>query len=310
MISSFFGKTKPINYVVILIFMGLFYWTLHFFWNAQTLSPERIWTKVLALSALLLSIVFVNEIIRQNKVTSLNSFAMLFFVVLTVVFSTTIFDDNAVFANFFILLAIKKLLEVKKANNAKHQILDATLLICVATLFYKWAFIYFAAVAFAINTYESRNFKSWLAFIVGVAIFFLLTWTILLSFGGENFLLAQYDFTLPEWGNQAFYKKLSIKNGVFLVLIVLFAVFDFIKLRKKGGGRLVMMRNMLLCFALAYFLILFESNEASPILLSFFPAAVFLTNFVETIQKKRFKELVVSLFIVGAFLVFFFEKLV
>lgn len=309
MISSFFAKTKPINHVVLLVFMGLFYGALQFFANNGTFDTGKIWTATLAMAVLLLSIFLINELVQQNKVTALSSFAMLFCVILTIIFPETLLDNSAIFCNFFILLAIKKLLEVKEAKNAKHKIFDAVLFVCVATLFYKWAFIYFAAAVFAINTFESKNFKIWLVLLLGVATFFLLSWMFLVLFGNENFFNIHYSFLAFEWDKDSILQKLNFKNAVYFALIILFAIVDFIKLRKKGGGRLIMMRSMLLFFALVIILILLESKDSSPILLSFFPASVFLTNFIETINKKRLQELAVSLFILLAFMIFFIEKL-
>ena len=112
MISSFFAKTKPINYLVLLGFIGSFYTALQFFWNRDAFEAKNIWITLLALLTLLLSVYVINGLVQQNKVTELSSFAMLFFVVLTIMFPKSILDNNVVFANLFILLGIKKLLEV------------------------------------------------------------------------------------------------------------------------------------------------------------------------------------------------------
>ena len=309
MISSFFAKTKPINYVVLLGFIGVFYMTLQFFWNRDAFGAENIWITLLALAVLLLSVYVINELVQQNKVTELSSFAMLFFVVLTIMFPKSILDNNAVFANLFILLGIKKLLEVKEAKNAKHKIFDAVLLICLASLFFKWAVVYFAAVAFAINTFESKNLKIWLVFLCGIATFFTLVLMFSSIFGNQEFLWKHYNFLFVETELNTIFEKLNIKNAVFFTSIALFSVVDFIKLRKKGGGRLIMMRSMLLFFMVVLVVLLLENKDTTPILLSFFPAAVFITNFIETIKKKRLKELAANLFIITAFLVFFIENI-
>lgn len=310
MISSFFAKTKPINYVVLLVFMGLFYCALLFFWERDVLGFKEIWLAIFTLAILFLSVLVINELVRQNKVTALSSFAMLFFVALTIAFPQTLLDENAVLANFFILLAIKKLLEVKEAKNAKHKIFDATLLICVASIFYKWSFVYMGAIVFAINTFESKNFKTWLVLLLGMATFFLLLWVVLIPFDNVGFLQTHYSFFTLEIDIEAILRKLGAKDIVFFAVVLLLAMIDFFKLRKKGGGRLIMIRNMLLFFTLAVILIFLESEEASPLLLSFFPAAVFMTNFIETIGKKGLKELSVNLFILTAFMVFLLENLV
>jgi hypothetical protein len=310
MISSFFTKTKPINYVVLLVFTALFYFALQFFWNPKVFHTQEIGGISVAVIVLILSVFLISELVRQNKVTELNSFAMVFFVGLTVVFPNTLLDNNGIFANFFILLATKKLLEVKEAKNAKHKIFDAAFFICVSTLFYKWALVYFIAIGFTINTFKSQNIKIWFVFLTSVVTFLLVKFGLLIAFGNEDFLISHYAFFELEIDEKSLFKKLSIKNMVFFVVIAVFAMIDFVKLRKKGGGKLVIMRSMLLFFALVVIVIFLESKESAPILLSFFPSAVFLTNFIETLRKKKFKELALGLFLITAFSVFFIENLV
>ena len=135
MISSFFGKTKPINYIVLSVFLFLFYGVFLFLFLKDNGGAISIPLEVLTLGILLLTIFVINQIIKTEKVTDFSSYAMLFFVLLIVTFADILLDKNAIFAAFFLLLAVWRLLSVKTIRNVKHKVFDASFLICVASLF-------------------------------------------------------------------------------------------------------------------------------------------------------------------------------
>ncbi len=307
MISSFFSKTKPISYVVLLVFLGSFYWVVETLKNNFEFTVEGFWLQFLVMFVLLSSVFVIDDMVKKEKITGQSSFAMLFFVLLVVVFPKTILDNNAVLANVFVMLSIKKLLEIKEAKNIKHKAFDAALLICIASLFYKWALLYLIVVFFSLNTYGGKNIKNWMAPLMAMISFLMVTTAVLFLSNNVAFLERQYNFDILGIDHTAIILKLGVKHVVFLLLIVGFAIFDFIKYRKKGGGKLITMRMLLLCFVLAFPMLLLESTKAKPILLAFFPAAVFLGSYIETIQRKRLKEFILIVFIALPFFLFFIE---
>jgi hypothetical protein len=307
MISSFFGKTKPINYVVLSVFLFLFYAGFVFLKANQEISVDTIPLNVLAVGVLLLSIYIINRIVRVEKVTDFSSYAILFFVLLIVAFSEVLADKNAIFCNFFLLLATWRLLAIKSIKNVKHKIFDASLLICAASLFYDWALVFFVLVFFVINVYDRKTFKNWLVPIIGVLTFFILTFAFL-RLNGETFFFAEHYRFSFDFLKTDFFSNPGIIKLLFYVLLLL-AVMSlvFLKVRKKGGGKLVPLRIVFLAFVFGIFISLFKSNSASPVLIAFFPAAVFLTNYLETIKKARLKEVVVGICIALSFVLFLLE---
>ena len=79
MISSFFGKTKPINYIVLAILLFLFYFTDVFFQIGEQRINQVIALELLLFTVLLFSVFTINQIVRAEKATESNSYAMLFF---------------------------------------------------------------------------------------------------------------------------------------------------------------------------------------------------------------------------------------
>ena len=305
MISSIFGKTKPINFIILLSFLFGFYWLIHFFVLETIHAPEYLPLKTLVLGVLLFSIFVLNFIIKRNKMTGPNSFAMLFYVLLIVVFPDTLGDNNAVFCSFFLLLATRRLISMRSLKNLKLKIFDATLWVLVCSLFYDWAILYLLMVFAAIYIYEPKNVRNWLVPLTGIFAFAMIAFAILILANYQDFLVRHYRFVLVfdlayflDWGNSA-------KFIVYVLLIFLTSIIAFLKLGKAGLGKVVTMRLMVLSFLLGILLTVLISSEAvRPLMVTFLPAVVFLTNYVESIKRDNIREMVLISTIIIPFIVF------
>lgn len=307
MISSFFGKTKPINYIVLSVFLSLFYGfylSYHLYNGGEAIVIPL---EVLTIGVLLLMIFVINQIVKTEKVTDFSSYAMLFFVLLLVAFSDTLLDKNAVFASFFLLIAIWRLLAIKSTKNVKHKIFDASFLIYIASLFYEWALIFLIMVFVVINIYDRKTVKNWMVPIVAGATVFILVFTILKLYGTLSFFGEHYRFPLDFLDTSFFGQHGIVKLLIYTVLIILVASLVFLKVRKKGGGKLVPLRIVFLAFVLGIILCFFTFNESTPVLTTFFPAAVFLTNYLETVKRSRLREIAIAICVLIPFLLFVLE---
>ena len=146
MISSIFEKTKPVNFIILLVFLFLFYWSVQFYLFDFEISEVEIMPSIGILAILLFSVFVVDFIVKRNKLTGTNSYAILFFTLLFVVFPETLGDSKAILTSFFLLLTMRRLLSIKSLKNIKLKIFDAGLWICISSVFYEWALLYLLLV--------------------------------------------------------------------------------------------------------------------------------------------------------------------
>ncbi|WP_249042410.1 DUF6427 family protein [Flagellimonas olearia] len=306
MISSFFGKTKPINYIVLSVFLVLFYVLSVFFALDTGPIGKEIPFKLLILFSLLLMVFATGQIVRMEKVTDSNSYAMLFFVLLLGAFPDTFEQENIIFANFFILLAIWRLLSIKSIKNVKHKIFDASLLICIASLFYEWALAFLLIVFVVINVYDRKNFKNWLIPFMGVGTIFILVFAILRVSGSMDFLWDHYRFSL-ETISLSSLGNIGAKTLIYTLLTLLTVFVVFLKMRKTGGGKLVQLRVVFLAFVLGLVIGWFAEEDSSVVLFTIFPAGVFMANYIESIRRTKLKEAILALCILVPIVLFGFH---
>lgn len=303
MISSFFSKTKPVNYLVLVVLLLLLYGATLLFGTTQQTIHSSVLLEALTFVALLGSLFSINHIVHTQKVTHSTSYALLFFVLLFGAFPKTLFDKNAIFANFFLLLAFRRTLAVKTTQNLKHNLFDASFCIGIASLFYDWALLFLLFLFAIIQIYAREKLKSWLVPFVGLATLFILVFTVVNYYDALAFFGEHYQFSVQSTA-ATLAKIIHPKNLIYLFLMVSVITVVFARVRKLESGKLIVLRVLFLAFILGTIVTAITPTSTSLILITFFPAAVFLANYLEALKKNRLRETILDLCILVALLLF------
>jgi len=257
------------------------------------------------LTILLFSVFVVDFIVKRNKLTGTNSFAILFFTLLFVVFPETLGDNNAIFTSFFLLLAMRRLLSIKSLKNIKLKIFDAGLWICISSVFYEWALLYLLLVFAAIYIYDPKNIRNWLVLLSVVFCFFMILYGILVLLDKPNFILDHYDFAIDY--DAIFPIKLwtSLKMTLYALLNMALAFSAFVNLSKSGVGKVITLRLIAFSFVIGLVVnILVTSDNNNAVMITFFPSVVFIVNYLQSIKKPKFLELILIASIMVPIIVF------
>jgi len=100
------------------------------------------------------------------------------------------------------------------------------------------------------------------------------------------------------WGHST--KLICYVLGTFLAGLI-----AFLKLGKGSVGQVVTMRLIALSFIIGIVLnVLKLSDNVYPIMVTFFPAVVFFTKYIESIRRPNIKEIILMVSIALPFLVF------
>lgn len=292
MISLIFGKTKPINYIIVTTFLFVFYWFAHFFLFDRIYSVVQLIRQAIVLAILIFSIYLVNFIVKRNRITGINSFSILFYALLTLVFPETLVDPNSILCSFFLLLATRRLISMRSSIDIKFKIFDATLWILVSSLFYDWAVLFVILVFAAINFYEPKNIRNWLVPFTSLFVVYMITKCILIVLDNEGFLAEHYQFNFSSDKVYFSYWGHSTKLILFALVTLLTGFLAFLKLGKSGLGKVVTMRLIAFSFVIGLVVnVLKLSDNVYPVMITFFPAVVFATKYIESIRRARIKEI-------------------
>lgn len=173
-----------------------------------------------------------------------------------------------------------------------------------ASLFYDWSLLFLILVFAAIYLYEPKNIRNWIVPFIGILTFSLILGALLVLLGETGFIKEHYTFFVKfstayffDWGN-------SLKLTFYILVISILGVVAFIKIGKLGLGRIVTLRLIALAFLIGLTIKFLETGDGTfPVILTFFPAVIFMNNYVETIKKANHKEMMLFVFILVPFIV-------
>lgn len=306
MITSVFKKSTILNYSLIVILV-LFFFFLH---KSSDLHPKNLSDGFLntieALVLLLSSLFLVNFIVKKNGLTKDSSYAILFFLLFLALFQSIFNNTNILFANFFLLLAIRRLISLQTLKQPKEKIFDASIWIFIAALFHFWCILFIVLVYISIIFHVSRDYRNWLlpfvAFVttavvfLAAALFFDKTWI------DHIFDQTRTNFELDYFTNN--YQNVALS---FYSVIALYFVFSTIF--TVSNRPLILQasyKKMILAFIVGVIVFLISPDKNNSMLIfTLMPLSLMCTNNIEFSQNKMYKEIVLLILILGSFFIFF-----
>ena len=308
MITSIFKKSSPINYtIVVLLLLSVFVICQLRSGNTVDLSIDLL-VRVGVFVALFGSLFLTNFIARKNGLTKNSSFTILFFVLFLMFFPSVLTNAKLVFSNFFILLALRRLISLQTLKAPKEKIFDASLWIFVASLLHFWAILFIILVYISIFFHVSRDYRNWLIPFVSlfttvvIYLFFSLIFNHPINQNLVN--IGLFDFRMDYFKNS--YENLAI--SMFAVVSVFFLFSKIIALTNRPLVLQASYKKIIFSFIIGVIIFLISPAKNSDILLySFFPLAVMGTNNIEYSKSKINPELALGLTIILAFCSFFLQ---
>lgn len=168
MLTSFLEKSRPINFVI-LIACILFIFILELFGKGnRVVSLDSAFIYLFQIVTCVLILFILDFIVNKNSLTGHNTFAVFFFTGFLLMFPEIFLHARIIFANFFLMLAFRRIISLNKDTNSAQKILDSGIWISVASLFYFWSFLFFIPLVFAIIFKPNTSYKQMLMPYVGV----------------------------------------------------------------------------------------------------------------------------------------------
>ncbi len=303
MITSLFRKSTPLNYSLILVSVFFFF----FIYQIQLGSELKLGLSFIEKAALLLvilvSLFVINFIVKKNGLSKDSSYTVLFYFLFLLIFPSVWNNIYLMLSNFFLLLALRRLISMGTNKAIKEKIFDASLWIFLASLFHFWAILFIILVFVAIVFHASRDYRNWaLPFIAFFTIgtLFVLS-TLILNTDRISILLesAQINYKIDYFVNNYENLALSLYATVSLFFIVSIAL--------TFSNRPLMLhatyKKTVLAFFIGVAVFIISPNKSSDLLVfTFAPLTILATSHIEIVSVKWQKEVV----LVGVILISFF----
>jgi hypothetical protein len=306
MITSVFKKSTPLNYSLVVILILVFFFLFQIQELSWITSYFSVFQKISLLCFILASFFMINFIVKKNGLSKDNGYAIFFYLLLLLFFPTIFNNSNVLYANFFVLLALRRLISLQSLKASKEKIFDASFWILVASIFQFWCILFLILVFISIIFHVSRDYRNWfLPFIslLGVTSLFLMV-SLMFNFNALEFIQkrAVIDFNID-------YFKNNYENGA-LSIYVSVALFFVVSMLTTLSNRPQIVhssyKKIIAWFFIAAIIYIISPDKSNDLLLfSIAPLTMMAESHVEYVQQKLNNEIVFYVLILCSLFTFF-----
>lgn len=235
----------------------------------------------------------------KNRLTKKNSYNLLFYGLFMVLMYQTFLDTKLVFANLFILLALRRIVSLRSQKDQKKKILDATIWISLATLLYFWSILFFTVLFAALLLNAISDVKNWLIPFLGVILVAILTSSVLIIFKID---ISDYLDSF-ETGRSFDFSALNVRQIIIAATIYfsyfIWALFYYLQnLKNKSKSyRPSYVVILFTAFIAIIIIIIAPEKTGAEFIFLVAPLALIVTNYIELISEKWFREILIWILI-------------
>jgi hypothetical protein len=298
MITSLFRKSTPINYLLVLLLVLFFFFTYEFHSADIVKTTLPLLTKMGFLGLILATLFTANFITVKNGLSKDSAYPIVF-TLFFLLFSPSIFNNlNLLGSNFFVLLAIRRLLSLQTLKFTKEKIFDASLWVFVATLFHFWAILFIVLVFLSIITNAARDYRNWFLPFIAFFTIYSLYLMISLLFGP----IVSANFVENSTTNINLQYFVNNYQNIAFSMYVAIALFFFVTLVFSLPNRPLIFHSAyiktIFSFLIGLAIFLISPNKSNDLLIfTFVPLSIMATGNIEITRSKLRQELVLLIFI-------------
>lgn len=306
MITSVFKKSTPLNFSLVVILMLVFFLMYQFQDISWMNSGILILKKAAILSVLLASVLITNFVAKKNGLSKDSTYTIFFYFLFLLFFPSVLDNINLVISNFFILLALRRLISLQSLKASNEKIFDASLWIFVASLFHFWSILFIILVFISVLFHVAREFKNWVLpfialFIVGIiSILLSMIFNVsIIEFINKN---ATTNFEINYFTN-------NYQNGalsIYATVALFFVISMFATLSHRPLLLHTSFKKIIVSFFIGALIFVVSPNKSNDLLVfTFAPMAIMATSHIEVAQLKLKQEMVLFVLIACSVFAFF-----
>ena len=306
MITSLFKKSTPINYAFIFLMLLLFFGMYQFNQVGSVFSIGFFIKKTIIIGVIVASFFTANFIIKKNGLSKDSAFMILFYLLLLLFFPSVMNNLDLIISNFFIILALRRLISLQSPKSLKEKIFDASLWIFVASLFHFWSILFVILVFISILFHTARDYRTWflpfIAFFASSMIFILIDLVFDKNIISDLIENTSRDFQINYFTNN--YQNIAL--SLFATISLYFTFYVVFTISNRPIILHSSYKKILAAFFIGIAVFLISPNKSNDILIfTFAPLAFMITLFTETPQSKLKREISVSIIILSSLFAFF-----
>ncbi len=304
MLTSLLRKSTPLNYTLIILMTLMFFFVYNI--NSETADEDMLTDVAGGLTVIFASLFMVNFILKKNGLTRDSSYAIFFFLLFMLFFAPVFNNLTLLISNFFILLALRRLISLHSPKSTREKIFDASLWIFAASMFQFWAITYILLVFISILFHVSRDYRNWilpfLAFFCVAAVFALYA----MAFDANAYVAlrerSQIDYSIDYFTN----RDQNLALSIYASIALFFTVSMFLTMTNRPMQLQSSIKKLIASFFIGVFIYIVSPLKSNDLLIfTFAPLAYMGASFMEYYYQDKIKQEVV-LWLTAASSIFLF----
>ncbi|MEN9910021.1 MAG: hypothetical protein RLZZ540_3180 [Bacteroidota bacterium] len=306
MITSVFKKSTLLNFSLV-VFLILFF---DFIYQIQDLawsnSAVLVFKKTAIGIVILASALITNFISKRNGLSKDSGYSILFFLLFLLFFPSLYDNINLVFANFFILLAFRRLISLQSQKASKEKIFDASLWIFVAALFHFWCILYFVLVFISIISHVSGDYRNWLLPFIAffaIAIIFAL-YSLVFNADAISYITngIETNLSIDYFTNN--YQNAAL--SIYATVALFFVISMLMTLSSRPLLLHASFKKIIIAFLIGIVIYVISTHKSNDLLVfTIAPLAMMATGHIEMPQLKLNQELALGVLMLCSLFAFF-----
>ena len=308
MLANFLNKTKPINFIGLLILFFICFSIPVFF---SVFSDDFTLDKLLKSTLLLLLFMgvffFYNFILSKNKLTYDNSYANFLFTILTICILSELTNYQSLIVTIIYLLFLRKIYSLRSPKKVIQKLFDSGFWLGILCILEPFSILFLILIFTGTFLHQKITVHTLFAPIIGFITPLFLFFTYFFWFDKTEVFTQFLDFNINL--DFHFYKApkyIWFISSIFIVSLIS-VIFKSIKtfaisntFRRSWA---LLISNFLLGML---FLILLPTKNGSELIFILFPISVIIANGIELIKKRNIKNLVLYTFLFECIFLGFF----
>ncbi|AXP80570.1 hypothetical protein CJ739_1481 [Mariniflexile rhizosphaerae] len=303
MITSIFNKSKPINFIIVLFITVLAFITARENLVIETVTTAFVVKQMAVFFICIATILIFNFIISKNNLTKTNTYEILLFSLFLLAMVQTTSHTNILLSNLFVLLGLRRIISLRSQKSIKSKLFDAALWVAVASLFYFWAILFVIVIILSLIFYSDNNIRHWIIPFIGVA-------TVFSIMVGVSVVVYYDFFEIFKSSRSVSYDFSPYNSTKYLMAITMLfsfgiwsSIFYLQSIKRKKKELRASFKIVIIAAIMAFVLILLAPQKnGSEFLFLFAPLAIIITNYIEIIEDKWFKEVFLAVLVLIPFL--------
>lgn len=267
----------------------------------ELFSVELLLKQSFLFGVCLASLFVLDFFVSKNNLTKRNSYKILMFGLFVAVLPESLGNSKLLVANLFILLALRRIISLRSRKEIKKKLFDAAFWISLASLLFFWASLFYILIFIALFLHSIEDIKNWLIPFIGILCVAVIAASYMIVTGMDfesylhGFFDVSFDFTSLNSTRIIIAATLLLSYGVWASFYFMRSIKQQLKSYRPSFVLVIVSSLIALTIIL-----LSPYKDGSEFIFLFAPLAIIMSNYLEIIPEKWFKEgLIIVLILVS-----------